>query len=200
MGDNDSIKRICVFCGSRTGNRPVYADVAQQLGKAIVSHGIGLVYGGGSIGLMGDIADAVLREKGNVLGVIPHALASKEFAHTGLTELRMVSSMHERKAMMVELSDAFIAMPGGFGTFDEFFEILTWAQLGLHAKPIGLLNVEGYFDLLLAFINHVLEERFIQTKHHGLITTSRYPDELISELIRCKPIRDIPQLIDWKET
>ena len=126
------------------------------------------------------IADAVLKEKGNVIGVIPHALASKEFAHPGLTELRMVSSMHERKAMMAELSDAFIAMPGGFGTFDEFFEILTWSQLGLHAKPIGLLNVEGYFDLLLAFINHVLEERFIQTEHSRLDITYRHPGECFS--------------------
>lgn len=200
MGDNDSIKHICVFCGSKTGTRSVYTDVAQQLGKTIASHGIGLVYGGGSIGLMGVIADAVLKEKGNVIGVIPHALASKEFAHPGLTELRMVSSMHERKAMMAELSDAFIAMPGGFGTFDELFEILTWAQLGLHAKPIGLLNAEGYFDLLLAFINHVLEERFIQTKHRRLIITSPHPGELLSELIRCKPILELPQVIDWKET
>lgn len=198
--DNSAIKRICVFCGSKHGARPLYTKVAQQLGKAIVSHGIGLVYGGGSIGLMGVIADAVLKEKGNVIGVIPHALSSKEFAHPGLTELRMVSSMHERKAMMAELSDAFIAMPGGFGTFDEFFEILTWAQLGLHTKPIGLLNVGGYFDLLLAFINHVLQERFIQTKHHQLIKTSHDPEELLSELIRCKPLYKVPQLIDWKET
>ncbi len=143
---DNTIKRICVFCGSSPGTRPVYTEFAQQLGKAIVSQDMELVYGGGSIGLMGIIADAVLKEKGKVIGVIPHALSSKEFAHTGLTDLRLVSSMHERKAMMVELSDAFIAMPGGFGTFDEFFEILTWAQLGLHAKPIGLLNVEGYFD------------------------------------------------------
>lgn len=200
MRDNGSIKRICVFCGSKIGARSVYTDVAQQLGKAIASRGIGLVYGGGSIGLMGVIADAVLKEKGNVIGVIPHALASKEFAHPGLTELRMVSSMHERKAMMAELSDAFIAMPGGFGTFDEFFEILTWAQLGLHAKPIGLLNAEGYFDLLLAFINYVLEERFIQTTHRRLIITYRHPGELLSELTRCKPLQELPQVIDWKET
>jgi uncharacterized protein (TIGR00730 family) len=199
MADNP-IKRICVFCGSNTGARSAYTDVAQQLGKAIVSHGMELVYGGGSIGLMGVIADAVLKEKGNVIGVIPHALSSKEFAHPGLTELRMVSSMHERKAMMAELSDAFVAMPGGFGTFDEFFEILTWAQLGLHAKPIGLLNVEGYFDLLLAFINHALQERFIQTKHRRMIITSHDPEELLSELIRRKTHYKIPQLIDWKAT
>ncbi|GAN32401.1 MAG: hypothetical protein UZ01_03518 [Candidatus Brocadia sinica] len=200
MVGDDPIKRICVFCGSNAGARSVYTDVAQQLGKAIVSHGMGLVYGGGSIGLMGIIADAVLKEKGQVIGVIPHALASREFAHPGLTELRMVSSMHERKAMMAELSDAFIAMSGGFGTLDEFFEILTWAQLGLHAKPIGLLNVQGYFDLLLAFINHAREDRFIQTKHHRLMITSHDPEELLSELIRRKPLYKVPQLIDWKET
>ncbi|TVM03765.1 MAG: TIGR00730 family Rossman fold protein [Candidatus Brocadia sp. WS118] len=200
MADNTSIKRICVFCGSKRGARPVYTATAQQLGKAMVSRGIGLVYGGGSIGLMGDIADAVLREKGNVIGIIPHALASKEFAHSGLTELHRVSSMHERKAMMAELSDAFIAMPGGFGTFDELFEILTWAQLGLHTKPIGLLNVDGYFDLLLAFIRHVLQERFIQEKHRRLIITSRDPEELLADLIRYTPPSKIPRLIDWKET
>lgn len=200
MTENNSIKRICVFCGSNPGARSVYTDVAQQLGKAIVSHGMGLVYGGGSIGLMGVIADAVLKEKGNVIGVIPHALSSREFAHPGLTELRMVSSMHERKAMMAKLSDAFIAMPGGFGTADEFFEILTWAQLGMHTKPTGLLNVEGYYDLLLAFINHGLQERFIQTKHHQLITTSHDPEKLLRSLIRRKSFKNIPQLIEWKET
>ena len=146
MGTNNSIKRICVFCGSNHGARSAYTGAAQQLGKALVSHEIGLVYGGGSIGLMTVVADAVLEEKGEVIGVIPHALSSKEFAHDGLTELRLVSSMHERKAMMAELSGAFIAMPGGFGTLDEFFEIVTWAQLGLHTKPIGLLNVGGYFE------------------------------------------------------
>lgn len=200
MADHTSIKRICVFCGSKRGARSVYTATAQQLGKVMVSKGIGLVYGGGSIGLMGDIADAVLREKGNVIGVIPHALASKEFAHPGLTELHMVSSMHERKAMMAELSDAFIAMPGGFGTLDELFEILTWAQLGFHAKPVGLLNVEGYFDLLLEFIHHVLQERFISAKHRRLIIASNDPEDLLTELIRCTHPSKIPQLLDWKET
>ncbi len=200
MADKNSIKRICVFCGSHAGARSVYTEAAQQLGRAIVFREMGLVYGGGSVGLMGVIADAALQEKGDVIGVIPHALASKEFAHPGLTELRMVSSMHERKAMMAELADAFIAMPGGFGTFDEFFEILTWAQLGLHAKPIGLLNVEGYFDLLLAFINHVLRERFIQTKHHRLLITSDNPESLLEELICSKPLYEVPQWINWKET
>jgi len=189
-----------VFCGSNHGARSAYTDAAQQLGKALVSQGMGLVYGGGSIGLMTVVADAVLKEKGEVIGVIPHALSSKEFAHDGLTELHLVSSMHERKAMMAELSDAFIAMPGGFGTLDEFFEIITWAQLGLHTKPIGLLNVGGYFDLLLKFVDYMQQERFISTEHRQLIITSHGPEELLSALIRYKPMQPIPKVIDWKET
>ena len=200
MGTNNSIKRICVFCGSNHGARSTYTGAAQQLGKALVSQGVGLVYGGGSIGLMTVVANAVLEEKGEVIGVIPHALSSKEFAHDGLTELHLVSSMHERKAMMAELSCAFIAMPGGFGTLDEFFEIVTWAQLGLHTKPIGLLNVEGYFDLLLRFVDYMQRERFISTEHRQLIITSHDPEELLSALIRYKPIQPIPKVIDWKET
>src|SRR3990172_10715559 len=200
METKNSIKRICVFCGSNHGARSAYTDAAQQLGKALVSQGMGLVYGGGSIGLMTVVADAVLKEKGEVIGVIPHALSSKEFAHDGLTELRLVSGMHERKAVMAELSGAFIAMPGGFGTLDEFFEIVTWAQLGLHTKPIGLLNVEGYFDLLLKFVDYMQRERFISTEHRQLIITSHDPEELLSALIRYKPIQPIPKVIDWKET
>jgi len=200
METNNFIKRICVFCGSNHGARSAYTDAAQQLGKALVSQGMGLVYGGGSIGMMTVVADAVLKEKGEVIGVIPHALSSKEFAHNGLTELHLVSSMHERKAMMAELSDAFIAMPGGFGTLDEFFEIITWAQLGLHTKPIGLLNVGGYFDLLLKFIDYMQQERFISTEHRQLIITSHDPEELLLALIRYKPSQQIPKVIDWKET
>ena len=200
MGTNNSIKRICVFCGSNHGARSTYTDAAQQLGKALVSQGVGLVYGGGSIGLMTVVANAVLEEKGEVIGVIPHALSSKEFAHDGLTELHLVSSMHERKAMMAELSGAFIAMPGGFGTLDEFFEIVTWAQLGLHTKPIGLLNVGGYFDLLLKFVDYMQRERFISAEHRQLIITSHDPEELLLKLIRYKPIQPIPKVIDWKET
>jgi len=200
METNNFIKRICVFCGSNHGARSAYTDAAQQLGKALVSQGMGLVYGGGSIGMMTVVADAVLKEKGEVIGVIPHALSSKEFAHNGLTELHLVSSMHERKAMMAELSDAFIAMPGGFGTLDEFFEIITWAQLGLHTKPIGLLNVGGYFDLLLEFVDYMLQERFISAEHRQLIITSHDPEELLLALIRYKPSQQIPKVIDWKET
>lgn len=200
MKTNNSIKRICVFCGSNHGARSAYTDVAQQLGKALVSQKMGLVYGGGSIGLMTVIADAVLKEKGEVIGVIPQVLSSKEFAHNGLTELRLVSGMHERKAVMAELSDAFIAMPGGFGTLDELFEILTWAQLGLHSKPIGLLNIGGYFDLLLKFMDYMFQERFISAEHRRLIATSHHPEELISALIYYKPLGKIPKVIDWKET
>jgi len=200
MGTNNSIKRVCVFCGSSPGAQSAYTDAARQLGRALVSHEMELVYGGGSIGLMTVIADTVLKEKGDVIGVIPHALSSKEFAHYGLTELRLVSSMHERKAVMAELSDAFIAMPGGFGTLDEFFEIVTWAQLGLHTKPIGLLNVGGYFDLLLKFVDYMLRERFISAEHRQLIVTSHDPEELLSALIRYKPSQQIPKVIDWKET
>ncbi|MDR4509948.1 MAG: TIGR00730 family Rossman fold protein [Candidatus Brocadiaceae bacterium] len=183
MQGKNNIKRICVFCGSSAGARPAYTEAAQKLGRIIVSRGMGLVYGGGGIGLMGVLADTVLQEKGKVIGVFPRALSAKEVAHRGLTELRLVRSMHERKAMMVELSDAFIAMPGGFGTFDEFFEIVTWAQLGIHAKPIGLLNVDGYFELLMAFINHALHEQFIKTKHRQLVFQSNDPEELLRMLV-----------------
>jgi len=199
MTNGNSLKRICVFCGSSSGARQIYTAGAQKLGKAIVSHGMSLVYGGGSIGLMGIIADAVLKERGEVIGVLPQFLSVKEFAHQGLTELRLVSSMHERKAIMAELADAFIAMPGGFGTFDELFEIITWAQLELHEKPIGLLNVDGYFDLLLAFIDHVSKERFVQPKHNQLIVTSDDPHKLLAALIRSKPLQPPSKPIDLKE-
>jgi hypothetical protein len=200
MGNN-KMKRICVFCGSNTGAQVAYTNIAQQLGKAIVSQGMGLVYGGGDVGLMGVIANAVLQEKGEVIGVIPHALAKKEVAHQGLTELRQVANMHERKAMMGELSDGFIAMPGGFGTFEELFEVVTWAQLGLHAKPIGLLNVEGFFDLLLKFLNHVHQEHFIQTKYRHLIIKSHSPEKLLRMLIQHYASEtSLPKFIDWEDT
>ncbi|MDR4504971.1 MAG: TIGR00730 family Rossman fold protein [Candidatus Scalindua sp.] len=198
MGTN-TMKRICVFCGSNRGARIAYTDVAQQLGKAIVSKGLGLVYGGGDVGLMGIIADAVLQKKGEVIGVIPHSLAKKEVAHSGLTELRLVASMHERKAMMEELSDGFIAMPGGFGTLEELFEVVTWAQLGLHSKPIGLLNVEGFFDLLLEFLNHVHKERFVQAKYRHLILKSHSPEKLLDMLIQHHTSETLPKFIDWKD-
>ena len=148
------IKRICVFTGSRHGSNPQYAEAAQQLGRELVRRNYSLVYGGGNVGLMKVIAEAVLDLGGHVTGVIPDSLVNKEVAHRGLSELRIVQSMHERKAMMAELSDGFIAMPGGIGTMEEFFEVLSWAQLGIHRKPCGLLNTGGYYDRLIAFLDH----------------------------------------------
>ncbi len=158
------IGRICVFCGSRPGGRDEYVDQARRLGELLTSRDIGLVYGGASVGLMGAVADAVLNAGGEVIGVIPEALAVKELAHQQVGDLRVVGSMHERKALMAELSDAFIALPGGFGTFEELFEMVTWAQLGMHRKPFGILNVAGFFDGLLALVDHAIEEGFIPTR------------------------------------
>src|SRR5262249_11009257 len=146
------MKRLCVFCGSSAGGAAAYADAARRFGPALAAHGLGLVYGGGHVGLMGVVADAVLGGGGEVIGVIPQALVDRELAHTGLTALRVVATMHQRKALMADLADGFVALPGGFGTADELFEILTWAQLGLHAKPVGLLDVNGFFTPLLAWV------------------------------------------------
>jgi uncharacterized protein (TIGR00730 family) len=162
------MRRLCVFCGSSTGKRAVYADHARQLGELLARRGLGLVYGGGHIGLMGVLADGVLEAGGHVVGVIPQALVDKELAHPGVTELRIVSTMHQRKALMADLADGFLALPGGFGTADELFEILTWAQLGLHAKPVGLLNSAGYFDALLAWLDHSVDEQFVRPEHRRL--------------------------------
>lgn len=159
------MSRLCVFCGSSDGRRPAYRAAAELLGTTLVARGFELVYGGARVGLMGAVADAVLAAGGRAIGVIPEALVSREVAHTGLTDLRVVSSMHERKALMNELSDGFIALPGGWGTFEELFEVLTWGQLGLHAKPCGLLNVEGYFDPLLAFLTHAVDEQFVRREY-----------------------------------
>ena len=164
--------RICVFTGSSDGRRPAYRTAATALGETLVSRGYELVYGGARVGLMGAVADAVLAAGGHVIGIIPEALVAREVAHTGLPDLRVVSSMHERKALMADLSDGFIAMPGGWGTLEELFEVLTWGQLGLHAKPCGLLNVEGYFDPLLAFLTHAFEEQFVRTEYGRLLQVS----------------------------
>ena len=152
--------KICVFTGSSRGQRPEYCEAARQIAGQLVERSYGLVYGGGNVGLMGVIADAVLGRGGHVTGVIPDSLVSQEVAHRGLSDLRVVQSMHERKAMMAELSDGFIAMPGGIGTMEEFFEVLSWAQLGLHDKPCGLLNIGGYYDHLIRFLNHAVDEEF----------------------------------------
>jgi uncharacterized protein (TIGR00730 family) len=183
------MKRVCVFAGSSRGAREDYAQAAQTLARELVARGVDVVYGGGKVGMMGVLADATLAAGGQVIGVIPKALLAKEVAHGRLTELRVVASMHERKAMMAELSDGFIALPGGLGTMEEFFEVLTWAQLGLHAKPCGLLNVSGYFDGLLAFLDTTVTERFVKSEHRALVITSTSPGELIERLGAYRPLR-----------
>ena len=176
---SDAESKICIFTGSRRGVLPEYADMAKQLARELVARGYGLVYGGGKIGLMGVIADAVLDLRGHVTGVIPNSLVSKEVAHRGLTNLRVVNSMHERKALMAELADGFIAMPGGIGTMEEFFEVLSWAQLGLHEKPCGLLNVSGYYDCLIEFIDHAVAQDFIKPKDRALLMVESEPGKLL---------------------
>ena len=183
------LKRICVFCGSNSGARPAYADAARAMGQALAKHDIGLVYGGGCVGLMGLIADAVLAEGGEVIGVIPEALEAREVAHRGLTELRVVRSMHERKALMAELSDAFVAMPGGYGTFEEFCEVITWVQLGLHEKPCGLLNVENYYAPLLALFDGAVAEGFVREVQRGIVLEAQDPERMIELLTSYRPPR-----------
>jgi len=176
------MKSIAVYCGASLGADPVYADAARDLARALVDHNIGLVYGGGKVGLMGVIADEVLRLGGEATGVIPKQLVEREVGHAGLTRLFVVKDMHERKAMMSELAEAFIAMPGGMGTLEELFEMVTWAQLGIHAKPIGLLNVQGFYDGLSAFIDHLVATGFVRPAHAALMTREADPAALIHRL------------------
>jgi uncharacterized protein (TIGR00730 family) len=163
------MKRVCVYCGSSPGNRPDYADLARELGRTLAARGLGLVYGGGHVGLMGTLADAVLAAGGEVTGIIPQRLVDAEVAHHGLTSLEIVGSMHERKARMAELADAFIALPGGFGTLDELFEILTWAQLGLHGKPCGLIDFDGYYAPLVTWADSAVRAGFVRPAHRKLL-------------------------------
>ena len=176
------MKRVCVFCGSNAGLRADYRKAAQDLAVGLVRHGFGLVYGGGNVGLMGYLADAMLQAGGQVIGVIPRALRDKEVAHQGLTELRIVDTMHQRKAMMHELADAFITLPGGFGTLDEFFEMLTWSQLGIHAKPCGLLNVSGYYDNLMTMLDHAVSEGFLWPAHRRMVIAENDANVLLQRL------------------
>jgi len=181
------LKRVCVYCGSGVGGHDEYADAARALGRALVERGVGLVFGGGRIGMMGVLAETVLQGGGEAIGVIPKDLMDKGLGLTTVTSLRVVETMHARKAMMADLADAFIAMPGGFGTAEEFFEALTWAQLGLHTKPCGLLNVKGYFDHLIRFIDHAVEQQFIDAAHRALLLVDDSPEALLDKLASWKP-------------
>jgi len=176
------MKSIAVYCGASLGANPVYAEAARALGAALVEHNIGLVYGGGKVGLMGVIADEVLRLGGEATGVIPKALLEKEVGHEGLTRMFVVKDMHERKAMMSDLSEGFIAMPGGMGTLEELFEMLTWSQLGIHRKPVGLLNVLGFYDGLVQFVRHLHGEGFVREQHLALLNVDADPGALIHRL------------------
>jgi uncharacterized protein (TIGR00730 family) len=186
-------KRICVFCGSSPGARPTYAEAARSLARYLAANKITVVYGGGNVGLMGTLADATLEAGGEVIGVIPQALVNREVSHTQIPDLRVVGSMHERKAMMAELSDAFIAMPGGFGTFEEFCEVLTWTQLGLHRKPCGLLNVEGYYDPLLALFDHAVAEQFVKPASRLMVISESIPELLVDQLLEY----EVPVVSKW---
>ncbi|MFC2155000.1 TIGR00730 family Rossman fold protein [Acidobacteriota bacterium] len=181
------MKRICVFCGASPGARIEYLRAARELGHLLVDRGIGLVFGGGKVGMMGEIATAVVEREGRITGVIPRDLFEKEVGYEELDDLRVVNSMHERKALMVELSDGFIALPGGLGTAEEFFEVLTWAQLGLHRKPIGLLDVCGYYDRLVEFVDHAVEEHFIEAAFRSILLVDRDMEELLRKFGTYQP-------------
>ena len=176
------MKRICIYCGSSLGSKPVYAEAAKVMGTAVARRGCELVYGGGKVGLMGTLADAVLAAGGHVIGIMPKHLADNEIAHNGLNELRVVDTMHARKEMMIRIADAMIALPGGWGTYDEFAEAVTWAQLGLHAKPLGLLNVAGFFDGLIALVDHAIDEGFVRPVHRELVVVDADVERLLDRI------------------
>jgi len=182
-----------VFCGSSGGTDPVHRQLATEFGTLLAREGLQLVYGGGSVGLMGAVADAVLQAQGEVIGVIPRFLATRELLHTGITETRLTDNMHERKALMSDLSDAFVSLPGGLGTFEELFEVLTWGQLGLHQKPIGLLNIAGYFDPLVAMIDRAIEDGFCRVEHRQLFVVDEQPVRLLQRIRDHRP----PQVTKW---
>jgi uncharacterized protein (TIGR00730 family) len=192
------MRRICVFCGSTAGARRDYASAARAVARALASRRLGLVYGGGNVGLMGVVADEMLAAGGEVVGVIPHALMAREIGHGSLTTLHVVDSMHERKALMADLSDAFLALPGGVGTLEELFEAITWTQLGLHRKPCGLLNVAGFYDGLLAFLEHAGTEGFIKPETRMAFRTDVDPGRLVDALLAA-PLPDVPRWITREE-
>jgi len=185
--------RFCVFAGSSPGRRAVYGEAARALGAELAQRGIGLVYGGASVGLMGAAADGALEAGGEAIGVIPRLLADVELAHPGLTELHVVESMHQRKALMAELSEAFVVLPGGLGSLEEAFEVWTWNQLGIHRKAIGLLNVDGFYSGLERFLDSLVEERFVKPEHRGILVTAQAPAELVDRLLAC----ELPEVGKW---
>jgi uncharacterized protein (TIGR00730 family) len=187
------IRRLAVFCGSNPGARPEYAHAARSLGKLLASRGVGIVYGGSNVGLMQVLADAMLDELGDIIGVIPRMLVAREVANKALSDLRIVDSMHDRKALMAELADGFVALPGGIGTLEEFFEIWTWAQLGMHDKPCGLLNVAGYFDPLLEFLDRAVAEKFVREVHRKMVIVESDPAELLARFESYEP----PRVVKW---
>ena len=187
------MKSVAVYCGSSSGANPLYVAQAQALGAALVAQGLTLVYGGGRVGLMGTIADAVLAHGGQVVGVIPDFLADKELAHLGCTELHVVKSMHERKLLMADRADGFIAMPGGYGTLEELFEVLTWGQLGLHQKPVALLNVDGYYDHLLLALDRMRDDQLLHTENRAQLLQSPNPEDLLAQMNAYQPV----QLAKW---
>ena len=182
MAKDRQMNRICVFCGTNTGSRPEYGAAARELGQILAEQGIELVYGGASVGIMGELADSVHEHGGHVTGIIPQQLMEKEAAHTGIANLIVVASMHQRKSQMADMSDGFIALPGGIGTLEGFFEILTWGQLGIHAKPSGILNVVGYFDGLTRFLDHAVQEGFLTDEHRGAIMMETDPRRLLERM------------------
>ncbi|HET7433307.1 MAG TPA: TIGR00730 family Rossman fold protein [Thermoanaerobaculia bacterium] len=187
------ITRVCVFCGSSPGDNPLFTEAAQNLGRFFAREGIGLVYGGGSVGLMGQVADAVLSAGGEAIGVIPHALWAREVGHRGLTDLHIVDTMHQRKAMMADLADAFIALPGGLGTLEEIFEIWTWAQLGLHAKPVGFLNVNDFYTPLLDFLDRAVASQFVRPQHRAIAIVENDPESMLRRFEQWKA----PKVEKW---
>jgi uncharacterized protein (TIGR00730 family) len=188
-----SMKRLCVYCGSRPGSQPDYTEAAENLARALVRRKIEVVYGGASVGTMGVLANTVLAEGGHVIGIIPQAIVDREVVHRGLSDLRVVTSMHERKVLMAELSDGFIALPGGLGTLDEVFEILTWGQLGLHQKPCGLLNIRDYYRGLIDFLDHAVAERFITDVHRAMLLVEEEPERLLEHFERYQ----VPAVAKW---
>jgi uncharacterized protein (TIGR00730 family) len=194
------VERICVFCGASPGARPVYRQAAGELARLLARNGIGVVYGGGGVGMMGALADAVIAAGGEITGVIPRSLVDREIAHRDVSDMRVVASMHERKALMAELADAFVALPGGIGTLEELFEVYTWAQLGLHQKPCALLNVEGYYDGIEDFLNHAVNERFLRDETRELLMIEDEPAALVKRIRSFEPRAAVPKWIDREET